>query len=40
MRTTASFGPVRRTEAAYTYNLPMATLGARSPAPEARPASG
>jgi len=27
MRTTASFGPVRRTEAAYTYNLPMATLG-------------
>ena len=27
MRTTASFGPVRRTEAAYTYNLPMATVG-------------
>jgi outer membrane usher protein len=27
MRTTASFGPVRRTEAAYTYNLPMATIG-------------
>ena len=26
-RTTASFGAVRRTEAAYTYNLPMATVG-------------
>ena len=26
-RTTASYGPVRRTEAAYTYNLPMATVG-------------
>jgi outer membrane usher protein len=29
MRTTASFGPIRRTEAAYSYNLPMATLGAQ-----------
>jgi len=28
-RTTASFGAVRRTEAAYTYNLPMATVGAQ-----------
>ena len=26
-RATAGFGPVRRTEAAYTYNLPMATIG-------------
>ena len=26
-RTTTSFGPVRRSEAAYTYNLPMATVG-------------
>jgi outer membrane usher protein len=29
LRTTAAFGPIRRTEAAYTYNLPMATLGAQ-----------
>jgi outer membrane usher protein len=29
MRGSASFGPIRRTEFAYTYNLPMATLGAQ-----------
>jgi len=29
LRTTASLGPIRRTEAAYTYNLSMATVGAQ-----------